>query len=190
MSFGDIFKGVAEKTLEYGEKGAKGVAKAGQAGYGKIEETVERAKENKQLQEETKKIVADTDRRWQDAVSRLEVAVEDTQEALEALEKQRIHIIEYQGARFQRLYEYSLQLEEFSTTANFSLESTNRNFADVQIGEHIYDNQTNPAVGGAAAGAAAAATAVGATAFFGTAGTGTAIASLHAQQQLMLHLPV
>lgn len=179
MNFGDIFKNVAEKTLEYGEKGAKEVAKAGQAGYEKIEETVERAKENKQLQEETKKIVTDTDRNWQDAVSRLEVAVEDTQEALEALDKQRIHIIEYQGARFQRLYEYSLQLEEFSATANLSLESTNKNFANVQIGEHVYGNQINPAVGGAAAGAAAAATAVGATAFFGTAGTGTAIASLH-----------
>lgn len=177
MGFGEIAKSVAGATLKLGEIGAKEAIKAGQAGYGKIEGTVERVKENKLLQEETKKLVEDTEHGWQDAVSRLEAATEDAKESLEELDQQRKHIIEYQGARFQRLYQYALA--DTAVEQNLSMDHSGRCIVDEKVASRIYDDQVNAALGGMAAGAAAAATTVGATAFLGTAGTGAAIGGLH-----------
>lgn len=178
MEFGDVAKGVAGATLRFGERGAKEAMKFGQAGYDKIEETVERVKENKLLQEETKQLVENTEHCWQDAVSRLDVATEDAKQALEELEQQRKQVVEYQGARFQRLYKYALM--EASSEKEFSIPNSDRRIIDEKIASQVvYDGQVDATLGGMAVGAASVVTTAGATAFLGTAGTGAAIGGLH-----------
>lgn len=185
MDFKRALKEAANLTAEIGKASmpvAKGIAKAGvavsKAGYEKAGETVQRVQENRELEQENKKIVVAAERKWQDSISRLEAAMEDAKEALLSLEKRREHILEFQGARFQRLCEYEACFSDAQAGERFIFDSKVGDIKDLRENFVTNESQSNPTIRGAASGIAAAATAVSATAVWGTASTGTAIAGL------------
>lgn len=186
MDFRRALKDVANITAEIGKASipvAQGIAKAGatvsKAGYEKAEEMVQRVKDNRDLEQETPKIVLEAERKWQDAISRLEAAMEDSKEALHSLEKQREHIIEFQGARFQRLCEYAANFSNSQAGESLLFDSKVGDLGDFREKHIMNERQSNPAIRGTVTGIAAAATAVGATTILGTASSGAAIAGLH-----------